>query len=54
MLNLIYYIGIHTIEWFFMGLKHRKVLDIAKIVGTQFKVERGDREVFYLNSAAKG
>lgn len=48
-LNLLYYVGIHIIECFFMDLRERKILDVGKIVGTQVKVERGDREVFHLN-----
>ena len=40
MLNVIYYIGIHTVEWYFMGLKYSKVLDVGKIAGTKVKVER--------------
>ena len=30
----------------FMGFRDGKVLDVSKIVGTQVKVERGDREIF--------
>jgi hypothetical protein len=37
-----------------LGLGDRKVLDVGKIVGTQVKVEIGDREIFYLNNAARG
>jgi hypothetical protein len=29
-----------------MGLRNRKILDVDKTVGTQVKVERGDREIF--------
>lgn len=43
-LNLLYWHSHHRM--IFMGFRDGKVLDVSKIVGTQVKVERGDREIF--------